>query len=115
MRAVLLICFAVTTLVPFAYADGRDYARQSVALFDELVVCSSKPTFNTYGLSRAGPCGNWVDRVEALQEKDTEIVRAGFFCLAGDVRMAGNSKAFGDREHFNFVRDSVEECRKGLR
>ena len=113
-RYVFIIVLMANFAAPSAVADAKSSVREVVAAFDELVSCSQKAGFSNYGLSSAGPCGGWVKRVEALRKNDLEVIRNGYACTAGDVRIAGNSLVFGDREHFEYVRDLVEECRNAL-
>lgn len=95
-----------------AEATPKSVAKKNVELFDELVRCSKLPGFQTSGLGRGGPCAGWVSRIEAQQALDKELIQGGFLCLAGDIRMAGISLVSGDREHFSWVKQSVDECRK---
>lgn len=98
-----------------AAASPEAIAKRNVALFDELVHCSQLEGFKTLGLGTGGPCAGWVGKIEAQRNKDSELIRGGYLCLAGDIRLAGNSLISGDREHFAWVKDSVEECRSVAR
>jgi hypothetical protein len=94
-----------------AQASPASIAKKNVELFDELVRCSKQPGFQTSGLGQGGPCAGWVSRIDAQRAHDRELIQGGFLCLAGDIRLAGNSLVSGDREHFAWVKESVNECR----
>jgi hypothetical protein len=94
-----------------AEASPASVAKKNVELFDELVRCSKQPGFQKGGLGQGGPCAGWVSRIEAQQAHDRELIQGGFLCLAGDIRLAGTSLVSGDREHFAWVKESVNECR----
>lgn len=112
----LVICGLVTvSICGTASADPRDVAKRNVALFDELVRCSKQPGFKAAGLGQGGPCAGWTSKIESQRTLDKELIVGGFLCLAGDIRIAGNSLVSGDAEHFSWVRKSVEECRTAIR
>ena len=94
--------------------DAESLAQQAVELFDELIACSAEPGFAEAGLGAAGPCAEWLERIEAAQAQDGVLIGEGYFCLAGDVRLAGSSLVSGDEGHFNFVAELVDECREQI-
>lgn len=107
----LLAVVAMTLVAQGVAASPESVAKKNVALFDELVRCSKQPGFQTSGLAQGGPCAGWVARIEAQRAYDKELIEGGFLCLAGDIRLAGISLVSGDREHFSWVKESVNECR----
>jgi len=115
---LLLISAATLTLAGPALAAPPEItaiAQTNVELFSELEACAANPDFEVFGLSSNGPCGDWVTRIEAQQRLDTELAGHGLFnCLAGDIRVAGNSLVSGDALHFDFVSELMEECREDL-
>ena len=124
IREVLTMCsraiaggvLAIVGLIAVsASADEKSVVRENIRLFDELVSCSQNSAFRQYGVARTGPCGDWVDHIEAQRTHDRSLIISGFNCLAGDIRSAGNSLVFGDRPHFDFVKSVVEECRAAIR
>ena len=119
MRLKLLSISAASTLLAnttfAAPPEIIELAKVNVELFEELVECAAHPDFQVYGLARSGPCGDWVDRIEAQQQLDPQLAGQGLVsCLAGDIRVAGNSLVSGNAEHFEFVSELVEECREAL-
>lgn len=93
---------------------GGEAAQTAVSLYDELVACVAEPSFGQFGIAPSGPCGDWASRTDAARANDREMMSAGFFCLAGDVRIAGNSAVSGDVQHFAFVGSVVDDCREQL-
>ena len=116
MRGLAIIPLVVLTgFASAAYSEATEIAQNNVDLFEELLECAAHPDFQVYGLARTGPCGDWVDRIEAQQRLDPQLAGQGLVsCLAGDIRVAGNSLVFGNAEHFEFVSELVEECREAL-
>lgn len=112
------ICAASALLANAAFAappEIIELARANVELFSELEECAAHSDFQVYGLSRSGPCGDWVDRIEAQQRLDSQLAGQGLAnCLAGDIRLAGISLVSGDPMHFDFVSELVEDCREEL-
>lgn len=112
------ICAASALITNAAFATDpgiAELAKTNVELFSELEECAAHRDFQVYGLARGGPCGDWVNRIEAQQRLDPQLAGQGLLsCLAGDIRLAGNSLVSGDMLHFDFVSELVDECRQEL-